>query len=106
MLVHGAERVVQEKQSGLTVEGPSKRDPCLLPARHGDAALTNLGRVAVAERSEVLTQRARADYLVVPLLVQRAAEQDVIPHSGVGDPADLRHIPHPMLAADAHTAGR
>lgn len=43
--IHGAERVVQEKDGPLAVEGAGQAHPLTLPSAQVDASLSNLKRV-------------------------------------------------------------
>src|SRR5690606_39207677 len=49
LAVHGAERVVEEQRGMLGQEGARDGDALALAAGEGDAALANLGVVALAE---------------------------------------------------------
>ena len=96
--VHCRERVVEEEDARPAVHGASERDARPLPARHRHAALADQ---AVGSNPQLVgQQRAAADHLLVPRLVDWPAHQDVVAERGVDDPRRLRHVP------DARLVGR
>lgn len=53
MRVHRAQRVIQQVHVSVVVQRTRHADALLLPSRKSDAAVTNLGEVAVGEDLEV-----------------------------------------------------
>ena len=72
-------------------------------AAGSDFALSHLGVVAVAQLREVLPQARRGERALVPLLVERAAEEDVLAHAARLDPRLLRAV-RDVRSAHLHVA--
>ena len=92
--VDGAERVVEEVDVGVAVDGPCELDPLLLPAAHVEAPLPDLRQVAVREVLHVLVQRAALEGPLVLRTPHRPPEEDVVAHRAALDPRRLGHIGH------------
>lgn len=84
--VDGGKDVVEEEDASAGVDRTSERDACLLTAGKVDALLADLGTVAVLEDRQIARQAARREGLLVPLLTERQAEEDVVPHAIVHEP--------------------
>lgn len=79
--------------------------PLSLSSAEVDALLADLGAVAVRQYLEIARECADANRLVVPLLVERAAEEDVIAHGCILDPRLLRAVANATADLD-RTADR
>ena len=92
MGVHRAQRVIQQVNVLVGIDGASQANALLLPARQIDALLADLGRVAARHDVEVDDQGAGVDDLGVELVVVVAAEEDVLARRLVLDPGLLGHV--------------
>ena len=90
--VERREHVVQDAQLARRVRGARDGDALLLAAAQRDAALADLGGVAVGQRCEVGVQLAAPQHLGVPSGVEGLAEDDVLAHGRVEDPRRLRAV--------------
>ena len=82
--VDGRDRVVEDEDVRVRVEGACERQPRLLPSRQRDALLADDGLVAVLEDLEVGSQAGLVHGPRVALLVVGEAEEDVVA-DGVGE---------------------
>ena len=86
---HGRERIVQKVDIDVLIHRPRQRHPLLLAAAEIDPTLADLGRVPRRQDVQVVLQRAGINHLVVPVLVVRSAEGDIVAQRAVHDEGGL-----------------
>ncbi len=100
--VDGAERVVQQVDISVGVEGTGEGDAGALAPRDVDALLANEGLEASGEESYVRLQLAHPHHLLHSRDLERSPEQDVVGNCVGEDHRLLLHIghssSHPYLA--------
>lgn len=78
MSVDCTQAVIDEEMPRSAVDRTSERYPSLLPAAQRQAALSNLGQVAVCEDQEVGSEAAAVEGLLVARPVERKAEENIV----------------------------
>lgn len=104
--VHGGEGVVQQINVSVFVDRPRQIDPGTLAAAEIHPPLAHDGAVAVRKRVDVRSHLADSDHLLVPRLVHRLAEQDVLLHGGREDPRLLADVVYSAAALDTSARQR
>mmetsp|Transcript_6763 Transcript_6763/g.17311 ORF Transcript_6763/g.17311 Transcript_6763/m.17311 type:complete len:642 (-) Transcript_6763:269-2194(-) len=94
VVVHGAQRVVQQVHVGVGVHGARDGHALLLPAAQRHPALADHRGVLGRQDVQVRPQLAHAQARLVLHLVVGLTEQDVVAHRAVEDPGLLRHVRH------------
>lgn len=100
--VEGAERVVQDVNVPVTVEGTGQADSLALPAAQVGATFTNLCEVSVGQQGKVWSETAGAQHRLIPVLLVLLSKQDVVSQCCVQDPGLLSHVGQP--SSDSHAA--
>ena len=80
--IDGAQRIVQQVNISISIDGPCEADSCLLAARNVDATLSNHGVLALGEVLHIFVELADLDSLVEALSVIVLAKADIVADSG------------------------
>lgn len=104
--VHGGEGIVQQIDVGVLVDRPRQVDSGTLAAAEIHPPFAHDGAVAVGKRVDVRSHLADSDHLLVPRLVHRLTEQDVLPHGGHEDPRLLADVVYSAAALDTSARQR
>ena len=100
LVVEGTERVIDEHDVLIPVEGAGQVDSLLLASAQVDGLLADLCEVPGGELGDVVQEGAAEDALVVGLLVEGPPEKDVVLQGRVHQEGLLRDIAHRALGPD------
>ena len=92
--VQSGERVVQNGELGVRVDGASDRRSLFLPAAQRDTLFADGGIVAVREKIDVRAHARRLQRLMVLVFVVSLAEEDVFAKRHRLHPRRLRDVRH------------
>ena len=94
MCINCTERVIQQINVCIIVDGSCQLNPLFLTSTHVQSSLTNLCQVSVVEIFDILVQGTRFDCLLIQFLVERLPEEYIIANSPALYPGVLRNICH------------
>ena len=90
--INSRKYIIKNQNPSSRVQCTSKRNTPLLATAEVDAIGSNVGQLAIFQHLEILLECTDFKHLLVPAMIHRQPEKNVVTNCGILDPRDLGDV--------------